>query len=112
MTSCSENLDDYLASMGEKETLEIVHFSLAYIAQRNREISDALLSSQKKLAADYAHKATGSVRLYGTPKLEALLSQVRGNDYRDNEIEKLQSDLPSEFTLATNSLKQWLANHQ
>lgn len=112
MTNCTESLDDYLVSMGEKKTLEIVHFSLAYIVQRNREISDALLSSQKKLAADCAHKATGSVRFYGTPRLEALLLQVRDTDYSDGDIERLRSDLSSEFTLATNTLKQWLANHQ
>jgi len=111
MIDCAKTLDRYLATVGKKKTLEMVHFSLSYIDQREKEIANALLRANKKLAADLAHKALGSVKFYGTSRLEALLSTIRDGNYRDSEIATLQSELSSEFMLATNNLERWLTNH-
>jgi len=101
-------LDNYAATIGVEKTLKMVEFAVTYIAQREQQLKEALLNAELQQAADYAHKAVGSVRLYGSPQLEQLLCQVRDQDYAQENSAALQRELSAEFALADQALKSWI----
>ncbi len=110
MSNSMTALDSLTMRFGVKKMIKMVEFSLPYLSQREQELRESLLSGDRDTASHTAHKAISSVRLYGSPKLEALLYQVRDGDYGAN-VEALQKELSKEFTFVTNVAKAWLMKH-
>ncbi|MEZ5453133.1 MAG: hypothetical protein R3E93_10035 [Thiothrix sp.] len=108
MSQITASLDTLVARFGVEETLQLLEYSQPFVRQWEQQLRDALLSGDWESAAHCAHKAISSVRLYGSPRLEALLYQVRDGD----NATVIQHDLFEEFTAVNNMIAAWVAEHK
>lgn len=102
-------MEEHAARFGLEDSQELANFALDYVQHTGQQLKTLLVNEDSEAAAKYAHKAIGSVRLYGTPQLEVLLGCVRDNDYKPEMAHDLQHELCAEFTLIEQALRKWLA---
>lgn len=112
MDSVFDSLDGYATKMGSETTIQMVKLAIPYIKQREQQLREALLEGDMKAAAGHAHKAIGSVRIYGTLELEALLCQVRDQDFGQSNSTATQQLLSAEFDRASQALQVWIAKNE
>lgn len=97
------------------DRIELLEYALPRVIEREQELSTFLLAHDGEKAARCAHTALSAVRLYGSPKLEALLHQtLKLGDTADiNEVDvlMLQQELSKEFTVVIDRIRSWLAEH-
>jgi len=108
MSHTFEVMEGHAAKLGTEASQELAEFALEYIQRTEQQLKTLLLSKDSTSTKKYAHKVLGAVRLYGTPKLESLLCQVRDNDYTLEMTSHLQQELFTEFTLIDKALRAWL----
>ncbi|MEB4592710.1 Hpt domain-containing protein [Candidatus Thiothrix sp. Deng01] len=101
-------LDEIAGRLGREKAIEIVEFSLPYIAGKEQQLRDALQAGDWETAARHAHKAISSVRLFGSVKLEALLRQIKDGD-SGLDAGEVQQALSAEFAQVEASVHSWLA---
>lgn len=111
MSQTTTSLDALVARFGVEETIQMLEYSQPFVRQWEQQLCDALLSGDRESAAHCAHKAISSVRLYGSPRLEALLFQVRDSDSNMDTTE-IRTALSVEFAAVTDAMNAWMAEHK
>lgn len=105
---CSVSIDRLIENIGSEESKELLVEALPIIIARKNAILNALEQNDNSAASVGAHKAAGSIRLYGSSRLEALLGEVMslsaGQPLRSN----LKSELESEFNTAIHEIQNRL----
>lgn len=69
-----------VASFGVEDTVSMLEHTQPFVANWEQQLAEAFSQEDWEAAAQCAHKAISSVRLYGSPELEALLSQIVDRD--------------------------------
>lgn len=111
MSQALASLDEIASRLGYDKTIELVEFSLPYINEKEQLLRESLVSADWEAAAQHAHKALSSVRLFGSSKLESLLVQIRDGAIGQN-ADEIQRELSAEFTDAQAAIHTWLAQHK
>lgn len=104
----SMSIDKLIENIGLEESENLLAKALPIITTRKKAILDALNDNNLSLAGEYAHKTAGSIRLYGSGRLEALLRQVVSLSKEQSVPAELCSELTSEFDAAIDEIQQRL----
>ena len=72
----SFSIDKLIENIGPKDSKELLSEALRMIIVRKLSILKALEQNDTSTASKDAHRARGSIRLYGSSSLEALLLEV------------------------------------
>lgn len=111
MSETVTSLDTLITRFGVEETIQMIEFSQPFVSQWEQQLHEALLVGDWESAANCAHKAISSVRLYGSPKLETLLCQIRDGGSGMNFVE-IQQALSAEFASVTETVNAWVATQK
>lgn len=111
MSQTTDSLDALVARFGIEETVQMLEFSQPIVRQWEQQLREAMQAGNWENATLCAHKAVSSVRMYGSPRLETLLCQIRDSDSSINTKE-LQQDLFAEFADVQQTINTWIAEHQ
>lgn len=107
----TDALEALLLRFGVTETIEMLEYARPFVAQWEQQLREAMLSDDRETAANYAHKAISSVRLYGSPALERLLRRVKDGD-SGMYSEAMQHSLFAEFAAVRGAVDDWIAEHR
>ena len=94
--------------IGLKNTIELIELALPSISTLEANFSKSLLSNDIDMAAKYAHKALGSVRLYGTTNLENLLMKIKDKKLAGDKFSQIINEVCVELKLTHITLNNWL----
>ena len=104
-------IDATAMHLGEKSTIELFQFALPIVIERQHSLEKHLCAGEWAAFKQFAHKSIGSVRLYGTERLEALLRQANDVDKDEFDLLTYQQELSEEFETVIGSIREWLALH-
>lgn len=104
----SFSIDRLIENIGADESRDLLIESLPIIQSRKQAILSALVHGDIEAACVCAHKTTGSIRLYGSSRLEALLLEVTTLPVDQPPRSNLQHELAVEFDLAIFEIQQRL----
>ncbi len=107
----TDYLDDLSQRLGHEKTVQMIEFSMPYVDKREQELHEALQLNDWQAASHCAHKAISSVRLFGSPRLESLLVQVR-DGLNEQDTTWIRAELSEAFSAARSTVNAWLAKHQ
>lgn len=107
--SCLNAIRETEEDIGTDDTIELLTHALPFISERKNMINLALQENDMDRAALYAHKTLGSIRLYGTKKLEKLLTQLKSHQVGNDDFQEFQAELASEFDDVSFAVKKWLS---
>lgn len=93
----SFSIDKLIENLGLKESRELLAEALPIIIARKIAILKALQQNNISVASQESHKASGSVRLYGSSRLEALLLEVISLPPKQSVKPSLGHQLEAEF---------------
>lgn len=102
-SSCS--IDRMIENIGPEEGRKLLIAALPIIIERSRLILEALENNDINAAFDCAHRTAGSIRLYGSSRLEELLMEVMSFSVDQSPPENLCSELKVEFDDAINEIQ-------
>lgn len=108
MSPTIASLNTLLTRFGVEETLQMLEYSQPFIRQWEQQLREAMLANDWDRVTHCAHKAISSVRLYGSPRLEALLCQIKDSDSSINTPET-QNALFTEFANVQQAVSQWIS---
>lgn len=97
--------------IGLKNTIELIELALPSISTLEANFAKSLLAGDADMAATYAHKALGSVRLYGTKNLENLLMKIKDKKLTGNKFSRIINEVCVELKLIHITLNNWLKTH-
>ena len=95
-------------NLGTSEAADLLRFALPYISEREALLESLILSGDLEGAAKCAHKTIGSLSVYGTPKLEAYLQEVKSINKQDDNLMAFQEKLSAEFKHVVSCINNWL----
>lgn len=102
------SIDRLLENIGHEEGKELLAESLPIIMTRRNAILRALKRGDINVACEYAHKTAGSIRLYGSSRLEALLLEVTLLSVDQTPRSNLYNELQVEFDSAIQEIQERL----
>ena len=105
-------LDQLEKNLGTSGAADLLRFALPYISEREVLLKSLLLSGDLEEAAKCAHKTIGSLGLYGTPKLESYLKDIKSFDKQSEDLAAFQEQLSNEFNHIVSCIHTWLDAHQ
>ncbi len=97
--------------IGEKETIELFQFALPIVIERQHALEQHLRAKEWAEFKQFAHKSIGSVRIYGSERLEVLLRQAHDIDNDGVDLLAYQQELSKEFEAVIDGIREWLAAH-
>ena len=97
--------------IGLKNTIELIELALPSISNLEANFAKSLSAGDIDMAATYAHKALGSVRLYGTKNLEDLLMKIKDKKFTGNKFSRIINEVCVELKLIHITLSNWLKTH-
>ena len=109
---CLNTLKETESYLGIADTLDLMSNAFPLIVERKNMINLALQEGNFERAAAYAHKTIGSIRLYGTDKLEGLLSQLKEQQVTAETLDGFQAELSEEFDSVSFTVGEWLSLHR
>lgn len=104
----SSSIDRLIENIGADESNELLVEALPIIVARKSAILKALEQNDVKVACEYAHRTTGSIRLYGSSRLEDLLLEVASLSANQSQRSGLQTELESEFNSVIHEVQERL----
>jgi len=105
----SENTLQHLVDLiGFSNACELLRSSLRLIAERQNELESALKHNQDLSARHHAHRIIGSVRLYGSPRLEEMLFMIGNQPFSEVNTVEFQQALSAEFESVISTVREWL----
>ncbi|MGB0361024.1 MAG: hypothetical protein ACPGVP_08690 [Thiolinea sp.] len=109
--ACLNAIEETKGDLGIADTVDLLSNSLPLIIERKNMINLALQESDLDRASLYAHKTLGSIRIYGTEKLESLLNRLKDKqlDERGSNDFHLKDELSVEFDSVTFTINEWLS---
>lgn len=105
---CSTSIDRLIENIGSEESRELLVGALPVIIARKNAILNALEQNDNSAACVGAHKAAGSIRLYGSSRLEELLGEVMLLSANQAPRATLRSELNFEFDSAIHEIQNRL----
>jgi hypothetical protein len=105
------SLETVVRRLGVEDSIEFLEYALPRIIQRKKWLQEYLSTGDWEAASQCAYRMIGSVRLYGSAKLELLLEQVKLVSNGDIDPVSLQYELSVEFDKAINATREWLEAH-
>ena len=105
------SLETVVRRLGVEDAIEFLEYALPRIIQRKKWLQEYLSTGDSEAASQCAYRTIGSVRLYGSTKLELLLEQVKLVSNGDIDPVSLQRELSVEFDKAINAIREWLEAH-
>jgi len=97
---CSFAIDKLISNIGVEAGEKLLSEALPIIISRKRIILQALEKRDIVAAAECAHSTSGSIRLYGSSRLEELLREVMSLPVDKAVPSKLINGLETEFDTA------------
>lgn len=95
--------------LGRSEAADLLRFALPVIQDREARLKSLLLSGNRDEVAKCAHKALGSIGLYGSARLENLLKEASSIDTSgDEDLIAFQQSLSEEFEHVLSVIRVWL----
>lgn len=104
----SSSINRLIGNIGAEESSELLAEALPIIVKRKSIILKALEQNDVKVACEYAHRTAGSIRLYGSSRLENLLLEAASISADQPQRLELSSELESEFDSAINEIQERL----
>lgn len=104
----SYSIDKLFKNIGPEEGKQLLVEALPIIETRKNLILKALEQDEISVACGYAHKTSGSIRLYGSIRLEALLQEVVSIPANQAVRPALYSDLEAGFDEAISEIQKRL----
>ncbi|MEZ5451522.1 MAG: Hpt domain-containing protein [Thiothrix sp.] len=106
-------LDALADDLGVDGAIHLLERIVPLIKQRQDQLQAALQNGDSTAASQHAHKMIGSVRTYGSAKLEAVLARIRATGEESNaNIADLQREFTAEFDAVAQGIQQWLDQHR
>ncbi len=110
--ACLNAICETESDLGTDDTIELLSSALPLIHERKKLLDLALQESDLKQASLHAHKTLGSIRLYGTEKLEGLLTQLKNQSVLRTDLTYFQSVLNVEFESVSFTVSAWLTQNR
>ena len=107
--ACLNAIKETENDLGTDDTIDLLSNSLPLIIERKNMINLALQSSDLEQAAMHAHKTLGSIRIYGSDRLESLLSRLKNKQIDVMASNIFQQELSAEFESVSFTVNEWLA---
>ena len=101
-------LDDLRKKIGLKDVVEFLQFSAPLIADRANQLQSFLENKEWEKAHKCKHQLLSSVHLYGSPRIEKLLSQLDKVETGEMDKNLYQLEIAEEFSQATLAIEEWL----
>lgn len=108
----NNSMDAVVGKLGVEGSIEFFSYALPRLIQRKKELMKHLSGEDWEAASQSASQWIGSVRLYGSAKLELLLDQVILLDPEDINPLSLQKELTVEFDNSIRGIRKWLNAHK
>ena len=89
----------------------IVARNLVTPLKRQEELGAALKQGDVITAKRCAHRTIGSVRLYGSDRLETMLFEIGNKSLDVINTEAFQQELSAEFDSVISNVNTWLLKH-
>lgn len=104
----SFSIDRMIENIGLEEGKKLLKEALPIIMDRSNLIITALEENNTSAAFDCAHRTAGSIRLYGSTRLEELLMEVMSLLADQSPRSELCSELKVEFDAAISEIEERL----
>lgn len=104
----NNSVDRLIRSIGLRESKKLLTKALPIIIARKNALIEAFEQNDRGTARTQAHKAAGSIRLYGSTRLEELLSEVSTLSSKQLISQKLHDELVHEFDVAISEIEERL----
>ena len=105
-------LDALVNNLGLSEACEFLETSLPEITRRKNILQQSLRSGNFPEAVECARNSLGSIRFFGSAKLETTLLQISNNQIDASNAVELQRKLSREFESVIRTIKAWLAENK
>ncbi len=102
------SIDRLVENIGLEESRSLLAKALPIIIVRKDETLKALEQSDISAVHKQAHKTSGSIRLYGSSRLETLLLEAMSLSPEQTKRPGLHHELASAFDAAINEIKMRL----
>lgn len=102
------NLNHVIADLGLEQTKAYVTFALPRIRQLRDSLLDALRRHDWEQTRQLAHRALGSVHLYGTEALSVYLQQIHAQQLEPTVSDTFCQQLQAAFDACIQDLTAWL----
>lgn len=105
-------LDNLVSKLGLSGACEFLESSLPEMTRRKSILQQGLSSGNYPEAVECANQGLGSIRFYGSAKLEATLLQISNNQIDPSNVVELQRRLSREFESVIRTINAWLAENK
>ena len=102
-------IDTLVNSLGMSGARDFLETSLPEVVQRNNTLQHSLQSKDYNKAVECAQHTLGSVRFFGSWKLEKLLLKIAGDPIDSSNAADHQRKLSREFESVIRTIRGWLA---
>ena len=102
-SACS--IDKLIENIGLDESKKLLTEALPIIVTRKGLVLKALDNNEISKAGEYAHRTSGSIRLYGSSRLEELLREVMSLTSDQTVSSGLRNELSEEFDAAISEIQ-------
>lgn len=110
--SSKSAIEASVSAIGIDNARELLVKALPIIATRKSELLALLGSGDTSGAADSAHRTVSSIRLYGSDRLEKLLTEVKDQSYSTENLSKISEDISQEFDSVIATVNEWLEDNK
>ena len=108
MVSEKEVIPQLEKKIGFEKTVDFLEFSLPIIIDRECTLQAHISKKNWGMAQQSKHKILGSLYLYGSPKIEALLYQLDDVQAGHIDINTYQMDISQAFHCSVKHITEWL----
>lgn len=104
-------IEHLVETLGLADACELLQSALHLIVERQEELGAALKQGDVITAKRCAHRTIGSVRLYGSDRLETMLFEIGNKSLDVINTEAFQQELSAEFDSVISNVNTWLLKH-
>lgn len=107
----NQSLETVVRCLGVEGSSELFRYALPRLSQRKKELQKHLSKKDWQAASQSACRAIGSVRLYGSAKLEILLDEIILLGPDEVDFVSLRKEVSVEFDHSIRAIRRWLKIH-
>ncbi len=101
-------IEHLVETIGLVDACELIRSTRHLMIERHSQLSTALQQNDVMTSKRCAHRTIGSIRLYGSQRLEELLFQVGNKPLKEINTVAFQQELSAEFASAISTVNAWL----
>ena len=101
-------IENLVESIGLEDASDLLHSTQHLMVQRQEELEAALRQNDEITSKRCALRTVGSIRLYGSARLETLLSQIATKPFQEVNTAVFQQELSEEFASVIETVNSWL----